>query len=106
METAVGLYMTFETETSGTKRVELREGSQEWSTSTSSLQHIVGEVKCFYPSTIQEYSWMQIHDNKNSSVGGINKPLVRLVWRKEKGDKADHLWVVIRDTNQKNGGST
>jgi hypothetical protein len=104
-------YMTFETENSGTKRVELREGPQEWFTSTRALKHIVGEVKCFYPDTIKEYTWMQIHDNKNSGVGGINKPLVRLAWIKEKKDNAghlltDYLWAVIRDTNSKNGPST
>ncbi len=99
-------YLTFETEDSNVKRVELRQGPQEWKTSTSTLKNMVGELKCFHPETIKEYSWMQIHDNSSFDGNNINKPFVRLAWRKLHQGQEDHLWAIIRTSHQADGSAT
>jgi len=101
-----GGFMTFETikgRHDDVKRVELRQGPDVWKTSTGSLKRMHAELKLFYPETIREYSWMQIHDS-GANEPFINKPLIRLLWRKERKGKDDHLWAVIRTSNRPNGG--
>ncbi|RMF65928.1 MAG: polysaccharide lyase family 7 protein, partial [Calditrichaeota bacterium] len=90
-QTSSDNYMTF-VMSGDHNRSELRQ-MNEWKTSTSSWRKMIGEVKCFYPSTssLDQYTFMQIHDSD-----GINKPLVRLVWLRSRSGKSDHLWAVIR----------
>ena len=101
-------FMTFETvrgQHNDIIRVELRQGPDEWKTSSSSLKRMVAELKLFYPEIIREYSWLQVHDSA-ASEPHINKPLIRLLWRKERKGKNDHIWAVIRTNNQAWGGSS
>ena len=44
--------------------------------------------------TLNEYTWMQVHDS-----GSFNKPLVRLVWKRNREGVLNHLWAVIRHSS-------
>lgn len=96
---ASGKYMTFEMD--GSKnRSELRQ-MDEWYTSASTWQKIIGEVKVFYPETpsLNQFTFMQIHDSgtEDDHVTEIyNKPLIRLAWIRDRGGADDHLWAIIR----------
>ena len=86
-------YMTFEMD--GDKsRSELRQ-MEEWTTGTTSWRKMIGEVKVFYPTTssLEQFTWMQIHDSTS-----LNKPLIRLTWRRYAYGQQDHLWAVVRDS--------
>nr|AYC81221.1 PL7 alginate lyase [uncultured bacterium] len=90
-------YMTF-TMNGDHNRSELRQ-MIEWKTSTTSWKKMIGEVKLFFPSTnsLNQYTFMQIHDSD-----GINKPLIRLAWVRQRSGKYDHIWAYLR----KDTGST
>lgn len=79
-------------------RVELRQGpkSQEWKTSSPSWKKVIGDVKLSKPELLKEFTWMQIHDSTK-----FNKPLIRLLWKKKKEGKNDHLWAVLRTSLDK-----
>ncbi len=100
-------YMTFETrrgQYDDVTRVELRQGPDEWKTSARKMQRMLGELRLFYPETIKEYTWMQIHDTKTTEPY-INKPLLRLLWRKKRAGNLDHLWAIVRTNKYATGGS-
>jgi len=77
--------------TSG-RRTELRQ-MNEWRTSDSSANKMIGEVKIFKPSGMNECTFMQIHDSGSAP----NKPLIRLVWHGERSGISDGIWAVVRN---------
>lgn len=89
---STGKYMTFEM-TGDSARSELRQ-MNEWQTSSSTWNKMIGEVKLFYPSTptLNQYTFMQIHDSGSYP----NKPLIRLTWRRDRAGLSDNLWAAIR----------
>ena len=84
-------------------RVELRQGPDEWKTSSKIQKRMFAELRCPRPDKVKEYTWLQIHDNPRKS--GINKPLLRLLWRAKRAGKSDHLWAVVRTNKFAQGGS-
>lgn len=91
-------YMQFEMTGKG-KRSELRQ-EVEWKTSSSSSKKIIGNLKIFNPSTssLNQFTFMQIHDSGSSP----NKPLVRLVWLRNRNGIQDHLWCIRRTSVNNN----
>lgn len=93
---ATGTRLTF-TVTGDSKRSELRQLSGDWDTATPTPQRLVARVKVFVPETpsLEQFTFMQIHDKKNGD-DGLNKPLIRLTWRKSRSKVRDHLWAGLR----------
>ncbi len=83
-------HMTFETESSGNKRVELRQ-KQAWSLWDSA--EMIADVQCHYPDAINEYTWMQVFGEDRG------KPLLRLLWRRTRAGKSNHLWAFLKTKN-------
>ena len=75
-------------------RSELRQESGYWQTSTTQEQVLSARVSLPLPETetLDQFTFMQIHDTGD----GLNKPLIRLTWQRERLGLADHLWAVIR----------
>ncbi|TQV67280.1 polysaccharide lyase family 7 protein [Exilibacterium tricleocarpae] len=86
-------YMTF-TVSGASKRSELRQ-MEEWYTSDPSWNKLIGTLLAVDPlsSQVDQLTFMQIHDSES-----LNKPLVRLTWRRSRSGKNDHNWAVIRDS--------
>ena len=78
-------------------RSELRQLSGDWDTATPIAQRLIGRVKIHRPGTssLRQFTFMQIHDKKIGDQG-LNKPLIRLAWRKSRSNNKDHLWAAIR----------
>ncbi|MEM7627156.1 MAG: polysaccharide lyase family 7 protein [Planctomycetota bacterium] len=91
-----GRYMTF-TVTGDSKRSELRQLSGDWHTSTSEPRRLIARVRLLVPEDkeLNQFTFMQIHDKKNGDRG-LNKPLIRLTWRRSRGGIKDHLWAAVR----------
>lgn len=87
-----GRYMTFVMD-GDSKRSELRQ-MIEWKTSTSSYRKMIGDVKVFTPTTssLNQFTFMQIHDSEDTP----NKPLIRLLWHRERDGQSKYLWAVVR----------
>ncbi|GAX87446.1 conserved hypothetical protein [Lebetimonas natsushimae] len=49
----------------------------------------------------KEFTFLQIHADAHYD-NTPNKPLLRVIWRKEYNGLKDHLWVIIRDSNENN----
>lgn len=84
-------------------RSELRQLSGDWDTATDTAQRLIGRIKVFRPGTssLRQFTFMQIHDKKEGDQG-LNKPLIRLAWRKSQRGNKDHLWAAIRTPKDPN----
>lgn len=88
-----GPYMAFTVSGDG-MRSELRQESGDWQTSTTDRLSLDGRLKLTVPETasLNQFTFMQIHDTN----AGLNKPLIRLTWQRDRGALEDRLWAVIR----------
>ena len=75
-------------------RSELRQESGDWQTSAAVEQVLSARVSLPLPETdtLNQFTFMQIHDTND----GLNKPLIRLTWQRERLGQTDHLWAAIR----------
>jgi len=74
------------------KRSEVR-FLDEWRVSTRKPKVLEADVRLFPLNSDREFTFMQIHvDARN---GGLNKPLLRLVWMKNYKGVENHIWAVI-----------
>lgn len=93
-----GQYMVF-TVTGDSRRAELRQMTGDWQTSTATERRLTARLKVLVPEydTLNQYTFMQIHDKRDDDTGeGLNKPLIRLTWRRSRSGVRDHLWAGIR----------
>jgi len=83
-------------------RSELR-FKNEWSVNTDKAKILEAEVKLLPLNSQKEFTFLQIHADstlKNKPI--INKPLLRIVWYKELHNKYNHIWAVIRQSEDVN----
>jgi hypothetical protein len=88
-------YMSFymcEDDESEYKRSELRFRDDF---KVSENHYLKARVKVFPLSEEKEFTFLQIHADANYD-NTLNKPLLRIVWRKEYNSVKDHLWAIIR----------
>ncbi|WP_457561261.1 polysaccharide lyase family 7 protein [Caminibacter sp.] len=77
-------------------RSELR-FKKDWKVNTKTPEILEAEVKLFPLNAKREFTFLQIHaDSTLKDKPIINKPLLRIVWRKVYRHKKNHLWAVIR----------
>ena len=79
-------------------RSELRE-KNDWYVTTSTPKVLFAKVYLFVLNQTKEFTFLQIHADSNrfgKKRAIINKPLLRITWSKERNNKHDHLWAVIR----------
>ncbi|MCV2401463.1 polysaccharide lyase family 7 protein [Marinomonas sp. C2222] len=90
-------WMTFEM-TGYLARSELRQMDEWYSSDSSYTNKMIGEVEVINPEDgeVDEITFMQIHDVSGNS-NAINKPLVRLVWERERDGIENHYWAVIKE---------
>lgn len=88
-----GRHMVFTVE-GDSMRSELRQESGDWLTSTTAKRSLSGRLQIDIPETdsLNQFTFMQIHDTND----GLNKPLIRLTWQRDRDGLSDHLWAVIR----------
>ena len=90
-------YMTFKM--CGSKnRSELRE-KDDWFVSTKKARTLSAKVKLFVLDSKREFTFLQIHSDSNREgidKALINKPLLRIVWKKKYHKKSNHIWAIIR----------
>lgn len=88
-----GQHMVFDV-SGDSNRSELRQMSGDWQTSTALRRSLDARVRVDVPQTpsLDQYTFMQIHDTND----GLNKPLIRVVWRRTRSGMEDHLWAAIR----------
>lgn len=80
------------------KRSELR-FRNVWSTETPTSKEMEATVKLYPLDTKREFTFLQIHaDSTVKDHPTINKPLLRINWRKEYKNKRDHIWAHILAT--------
>ena len=72
-------WMTFQIGPDEKMRSELRQ-MDNWYTSDSTDNKMIGEVLLLEKGTADEVTLMQIHDDANEANDYVNKPLVRIVW--------------------------
>ncbi len=86
------------TATGDSSRSELRQLTGDWDTATAVEQALIARVKVLVPETpeLEQFTFLQIHDKQTDDNGGLNKPLIRLTWRKSRSKMKDHLWAGIR----------
>lgn len=90
-------WMTFQV-TGDHHRSELRQVS-DWLTSDSKFSHHMdGQVVVYKPEKgeVNEITFMQIHDVTNAN-NAVNKPLLRLVWLRNRNNIKNHYWAVIKE---------
>ena len=89
-----GQYMTFKVSGDGNRSELRQETGTDWQTSTTDRLSLDARVRLAAPGnqTPDQYTFMQIHDTGD----GLNKPLIRLTWQRDRGSMEDHLWAVIR----------
>lgn len=79
-------WLTFQIGPDEKMRSELRQ-MENWYTSDTSYNKMIGEVLLLEKGTADEVTLMQIHDDANAAVDEgedkINKPLVRIAWLEE-----------------------
>ena len=92
-------YMTFEM--CGKKRRSELRLKDEWRVSDKNIHTLIAQVKVIPKNVESELTILQIHTNAKRS-NNLNKPLLRIVWRRYYNNKSDHLWAVIRDSADKN----
>ncbi|GAL25231.1 alginate lyase precursor [Vibrio variabilis] len=88
-------WMTFSV-TGDHKRSELRQ-VYEWYSDDGDLNKMIGEVFIDSPlsGSVDEITFMQVHDVTNNG-NAINKPLLRLVWLRERNNIENGIWAVIK----------
>ena len=75
-------------------RSELR-FEKDWKTDTKNLKILKAKIKLFPLNEKREFTFLQIHAD-STLENSINKPLLRIVWRKEFHSLKGHLWAVVR----------
>ena len=81
------------------QRSELRFRT-DWSTAAATPKVLEARVKLYPMDEKREFTFIQIHaDSTLDDVPKINKPLLRLNWRKNYHGKKDHIWAHILSTN-------
>jgi len=78
-------------------RSELRL-KKEWKVNTKKNIALYARVKLFVLNAKREFTFLQIHADSNLP-NSINKPLLRIVWKKELHNLRNHLWAVIRTSS-------
>jgi hypothetical protein len=80
-------------------RSELR-FRNDWKVDSKTPKTLQARVKLFPLNSKREFTFLQIHaDSTLFNVPTINKPLLRIVWYKKLRGKKNHLWAVIRLSN-------
>lgn len=91
-------YMTFSM-CNKKHRSELRE-KEEWHITTQKKKIFFATVFLFPLNEVREFTFLQIHADpnypKDAQHLSINKPLLRIVWKKNYHGKKEHIWAVIR----------
>ena len=75
-------------------RSELRM-KQDWKVDTKKPVTLYARLFLLPLNAKREFTFLQIHAD-STMPNSINKPLLRLVWKKELHDLYDHLWAVLR----------
>jgi hypothetical protein len=85
------------TATGSLRRSELRQMSGDWDTATPTVRRLIGRIRVLRPETpeLDQFTCMQIHASTNHA-GSLNKPLIRLTWRRARAGVEDHLWAGLR----------
>ncbi len=80
------------------RRSELRH-LREWTVDSTAKAHFAGTLRLEKPSRYlpDEYTFAQVHDANPR----INKPVVRLVWKRKRNEFSDHLFAVVRSSPAK-----
>ena len=83
-------------------RSELRE-QNIWQVETKKKHILYAEVKILPLDNKKEFTFIQIHSDPSvNSTILLNKPLLRIVWRKNYHNIKNHLWAIIcTNTDQK-----
>lgn len=80
-------------------RSELRE-RDEWRVSTKTKKILDATLKLLVKKSKKEFTFLQIHPNPDKPgkryTTYINKPLLRIAWRRNYRSKKDHIWAIIR----------
>jgi len=80
-------------------RSELRE-KETWKVSTQKAKILFAEIAFFSLNAKREFTFLQIHADpnykNNLKHNSINKPLLRIVWKKQYRNLKNHIWAVIR----------
>ncbi len=76
------------------QRSELRM-KKEWKTDIKKSVSLYAKVKLFPLNAKREFTFLQIHADSNLK-NSINKPLLRVVWKKTYHHLKNHIWAVIR----------
>ena len=85
-------------------RSELRE-KNDWYVTTSTPKVLFAKAYLFPLNQIRELTFLQIHSDSNRPGRNgaiINKPLLRITWRKKYHNEHNHLWAAIRLSPDKN----
>lgn len=85
------------TATGDSRRSELRQMTGDWDTSTPEERALIARVKVLVPETpeLGQFTFLQVHD-KEEDGEGLNKPLIRVTWRRSRSGVRDHLWAGLR----------
>jgi len=75
-------------------RSELREVN-DWKVNSETPLVLNAKVKIFPLNAKREFTFLQIHAD-STLKNSINKPLLRIVWKKELHNLHNHIWAVIR----------
>jgi len=73
-------------------RSELR-FKDEWQVETNISKTLNVKVKILPSNNVNEFTFLQIHTDSNEEE--LNKPLLRIVWIKNRKDINNHIWAVI-----------
>jgi hypothetical protein len=90
-------YMTFEM-CQKKHRSELRE-QHDWKVETKEPKTMEATLLLFPLSSKREFTFLQIHADSNRMTAAktiLNKPLLRVVWKKNYHHLKDHIWAVVR----------
>ena len=82
-------------------RSELR-FKKDWKVNTKEPVSLEAKVKLFPLNQKKEFTFLQIHAD-STLPDSINKPLLRIVWKKELHNIYNHLWAIIRLNDKKKG---
>ena len=77
-------------------RSELRM-KKDWKVDTKKPIELHARIKLFPLNAKREFTFLQIHAD-STLPNSINKPLLRIVWKKELHNLYHHIWAVIRTT--------
>ena len=84
------------------KRSELRV-ENDFKVSSKKAHILEAKVKIFPLNQKKEFTFLQIHTDNilKNNISAINKPLLRIIWRRKYYNIYDHLWAIIRLGNGK-----